>query len=37
VNWAILEKPPAGGKPGPPPEILDCPYQNPSLYVCRIR
>lgn len=37
VNWAILEKPPAGGKLGPPPEILDCPYQNPSLYVCRIR
>ena len=37
VDWAVWEKPSIGGRPGPPPEILDCPYQNPSLYVCRIR
>ncbi len=37
VNWAIVEKPPAGGKSASPPEILNCPYQNDSLFVCRIR
>ncbi|MDT8068603.1 MAG: glycosyltransferase family 39 protein [Terriglobia bacterium] len=37
VNWAVIEKPSTGGRAGPPPEILDCPYQNSSLYVCKIR
>jgi hypothetical protein len=37
VNWALLEKPSTDGRAGSPPAILDCPYQNPSLYVCRIR
>lgn len=37
VNWALWEKPAIGGRPGLPPNILDCPYQNNSLYVCKIR
>ncbi len=37
VDWAVWEKPSIGGGLDPPPKALDCPYQNPSLYVCRIR
>ncbi len=37
VDWAVWEKPTIGGKAGPLPSLLDCPYQNPSVYVCRIR
>lgn len=37
VDWVVWEKPSIGGRPGPPPTALDCLYQNPSLYVCRIK
>ena len=37
VDWAIVEKNLPDGNARQVPGILDCPYQNPSLYVCRIR
>lgn len=35
VGWAVIEKDEPLGKSVP--NILDCPYQNRSLYVCRIK
>ncbi len=35
VGWAVIEKDGAPGKALP--DALDCPYQNASLYVCKIR
>jgi len=37
AEWAVLERRLPDGKLRQLPEILDCPYQNRDLYVCRIR
>jgi hypothetical protein len=37
TDWALVEKKLPGGSLRQAPEGLECPYQNDSLYVCRIR
>ena len=37
VTWTILERQLPKGNSRQVPEILDCPYQNRDLYVCKIR
>lgn len=37
VDWVVLEARDPAGKQRSAPENLECPYQNASLYVCKIR
>lgn len=37
ANWLVLERRLPTGQDRQLPEILDCPYQNASVYVCKFR